>query len=179
MSDFTPTISDEQAMAIIARGVNRETRADGQRTLAYCKDAVDLRGFNIRKLSQRLEARAADKGETFNSDSYQSNVSNANGVTGLFDWDLPTFTTWLETQQVKSLSAIFKAFRQLFTEPKEPKTPKAGKAEGDNGDTDETKPLIEVVLSAIPHLTPEERQMVVEAIAALEAPVVTEEPVAA
>lgn len=161
MSDnFTPTISDEQAMNIIARGVTRQNKFDGQRTLDYCKDAVELRGFNVRKLSQRLEARAADKGETFNSDSYQSNISNANGIMGLFDWNLAEFTQWLETQSVKSMSAIFKAFRELFTEPKAKKPSKGDKPEADSEANADPQPLIDVVLSALPHLTAEERQMV-------------------
>jgi hypothetical protein len=161
MSDFQPTITEAQALQVIVQGVNREQRTDSDRTLAYCKDAAKLRGFNVRKLSQKLEARAEDKGETFNADSYQSNISNANGVMGLFDYDLEAFEAWLkETHGSKSLTAIFKAFRQLFTEPKETK-PKANKADGDKGDTPvEATPLIDVVLSALPLLTAEERQLV-------------------
>ncbi len=161
MSDFTPTITEAQALQIVVQGVNREQRTDLQRTLAYCTDATKLRGFNVRKLSQKLEARAEDKGETFNSDSYQSNISNANGVMGLFEYDLEVFEAWLkETNGSKSLTAIFKAFRQLFTEPKE-KPAKPAKAEGENKDDDApATPLIDVVLSALPLLTAEERQLV-------------------
>lgn len=161
MADFTPTLTEAQAMDVIRRGVTRETRQDFERTLAYCKDAVSLRGFNVRKLAQRLEAVAANDGKVFNSDSYQSNVSNANGIMGLFDYDLDAFKAWLETSPIKSMKAIFNAFRQLFTDPK-PAKPKAPKADGDNGDGEkgETMPLIDVVLAAIPLLTTEERALV-------------------
>ncbi len=184
MSDFQPTITEAQALQVIVQGVNREQRTDLQRTLAYCTDATKLRGFNVRKLSQKLEARAEDKGESFNSDSYQSNISNANGVMGLFDYDLEAFEAWLKsTNGSKSLTAIFKAFRQLFTEPKETK-PKAPKADGkDNADSAEATPLIDVVLSALPHLTAEERQLVAMLIIELDTKaddaVEADEPVAA
>ena len=182
MTDFTPTISDEQAMQIIVRGVEKQVRTDGQRTLDYCKDAIALRGFNVRKLSQRLEARASDKGETFNSDSYQSNVSNANGVIALFDWDLAVFTEWLNSQSTKSLQAIFKAFRELFTEPKAKKA-KSAKDEANKADeTSEPQALINVVLSALPLLSAEERVPVLEALIALDVvqdEQVVETPVAA
>lgn len=162
MADFTPTLTEAQAMDIVYRGVTRESKQDLQRTLAYCKDAVALRGFNVRKLSQRLEARAEDKGESFNSDSYQSNISNANGVMGLFDYDLEVFEAWLTTQNVKSLQAIFKAFRQLFVDPK-PAKPKADKPEGSEGEPKTETPQVEVVIAALAFLTPEERQLVVDA----------------
>lgn len=170
MSDnFSPTITDEQAMQIIARGVARDGKVEGQRTLNYVKDAIDLRGFNVRKLSDRLEARASEKGETFNSDSYQSNISNANGIIALFDWNLEVFTEWFNSQPMKSMSAIFKAFRQLFTEPKAKKPSKDGdKSDGKGEGETEAKALIDVVLSALPMLSPEERVQVLEALIALD-----------
>lgn len=161
MADFTPTLTEAQALDVIKRGVLRETKQDFQRTMAYCKDAVSLRGFNVRKLAQRLEAIAANDGQVFNSDSYQSNVSNANGIMGLFDYDLEAFEAWLSTSPTKSMKAIFNAFRQLFTDPK-PAKPKAPKTEGDKADGEpaDPKPLIDVVLAAIPLLTSEERALV-------------------
>lgn len=173
MADFTPTLTEAQALDVIKRGVLRETRQDSERTLAYCTDAVKLRGFNVRKLAQRLEAIAANDGQVFNSDSYQSNVSNANGVMGLFDYDIDAFKLFLNgrvateeleavpASPIKSLKALFNAFRQLFTDPK-PAKPKAPKTEGDkaDGESTETKPLIDVVLAAIPLLTSEERALV-------------------
>ena len=159
MADFTPTLTEAQALDVIKRGVQRETRVDSDRTVAYCTDSVKLRGFNVRKLSQRLEARAVDAGETFNSDSYQSNVSNANGVMGLFDYDLEKFKAWLADSPTKSLKAIFNAFRELFADPK-PAKPKADKPEAGSSEPVEATPLIDVVLSAIPHQTTEERALV-------------------
>jgi len=159
MADFTPTLTEAQALDVIKRGVSRETRVDSDRTVAYCTDSIKLRGFNVRKLSQKLEARAEDAGETFNSDSYQSNVSNANGIMGLFEYDLDKFKVWLADSPTKSLKAIFNAFRELFTEKKAPKNPKPTEADADATPA-EAQPLIDVVLSAIPHLTSEERLMV-------------------
>lgn len=167
MADFTPTLTEAQALDVIKRGVVRETRVDSERTLAYCKDAVALRGFNVRKLAQRLEAIAANDGKVFNSDSYQSNVSNANGIMGLFDYDLDAFKAWLETSPVKSMKAIFNAFRQLFTEPK-PTKPKADKPQASEaGEKTEGTPL-EVVLSLLPHLSADERTLVAMAIIELD-----------
>lgn len=159
MANFTPTLTEAQALDVIKRGVTRETRLDSDRTIAYCTDSVKLRGFNVRKLSQKLELRAEEAGETFNADSYQSNISNANGVMALFDYDLDKFKAWLAENPTKSLKAIFNAFRALFADPK-PAKPKADKPEGDSTEPAEATPLIDVVLSAIPHLTPEERQLV-------------------
>ncbi len=173
---YTPTLTEAQALDVIVRGVSREAKQDFQRTLGYCKDATSLRGFNVRKLSQKLEARAEDKGETFNSDSYQSNISNANGVMGLFDYDIEAFEAWLSTQVVKSLQAIFKAFRTLFVEPK-PAKPKAPKAEGEQNDGVEAAPLIDVVLSALPHLSAEERTLVAMMLIELDTAEADAEPV--
>ena len=161
MSDFTPTLTEAQAMDVVRRGVSREIRLDGERTLAYCGDSVKLRGFNVRKLSQKLEIKAEEAGESFNSDSYQSNISNANGIMGLFDYDLDAFKVWLESSSTKSMKAIFNLFRQLFADPKsaKPKNPKPNKGEAGEEPTEPT-PLIDVVLSAIPHLTAEERALV-------------------
>lgn len=169
MADFTPTLTEAQAMDVIKRGVARETRVDSERTMAYCTDAVKLRGHNVRKLAQRLEAIAANDGNVFNSDSYQSNVSNANGIMGLFDYDLDAFKVWLDTSPTKSMKAIFNAFRQLFTDPK-PAKPKADKPKGDNseaGEKTEGTPL-EVILSLLPHLTQDERMLVAMAIIELD-----------
>ncbi len=159
MADFTPTLTEAQAMDVIKRGVSRETRVDSDRTVAYCTDSVKLRGHNVRKLSQKLELKAEEAGEVFNADSYQSNISNANGVMGLFEFDLEKFQAWLKESPTKSLKAIFNAFRELFTEKKAPKNPKPNKDDADLAPT-ETTPLIDVVLSALPHLTSEERQLV-------------------
>jgi len=181
MADFTPTLTEAQAMDVIKRGVSRETRVDSDRTIAYCTDSVKLRGHNVRKLSQKLELKAEEAGETFNADSYQSNVSNANGVMGLFEYDLEAFKVWLEENPIKSLKAIFNAFRALFVEPKPAKS-KADKPEGDSTEPVEATPLIDVVLSALPHLTSEERQLVSMLIIKLdtaEADVETNETVAA
>jgi hypothetical protein len=157
----TTTLTEAQACVVIEQGVKREFRKDSERTLDYCKDAVKLQGFNVRKLAQKCEIRAEEKGENFNADSYQSNVSNANGVMALFEFDIVSFEEWLKTSDTKSLSAIFKAFRQLFVEPKTTKTKKdqTPDSEGAGEDTAKT-PLIDVVLSALPMLTAEERQLV-------------------
>ena len=159
MADFTPTLTEAQALDVIRKGVNREVRLDSERTLAYCTDSVKLRGFNVRKLSQKLELKAEEAGEVFNADSYQSNVSNANGVMGLFEYDLDAFKVWLADSPTKSLKAIFNAFRELFVEKKAPKNPKPNKGEAGDEPAEAT-PLIDVVLSAIPHLTAEERALV-------------------
>ena len=85
---------------------------------------------------------------------------------GLFDYDVDKFTAWLETSDTKSLSAIFKAFRALFTEPK----PKADKPKADpktaDGEAAET-PQVDVVIAALAFLTPAERHLVVEACVVL------------
>lgn len=155
----TPTLTEAQACIVVYNGVKREIRVDSERTLGYCNDSVKLQGFNVRKLAQKCEIRAEEKGETFNADSYQSNISNANGVMSLFDYDIVAFEEWLKTSDTKSLSAIFKAFRQLFTEQK-PKAEKKPKAESSNEADVDPQPLIDVVLSALPHLTADERQLV-------------------
>jgi hypothetical protein len=156
----TPTVTEAQALQIIKQGVMRDVKLDVSRTLAYCSDSVKLRGFNVRKLAQKLEARAEDAGEpTFNSDSYQSNISTANGVMGLFDYDLEAFKVWFDESPTKSLKAIFNAFRALFGPVKPPKPAKG--EEGENGDTNsEPTPVIDVVLSLIPQLTADERMLV-------------------
>jgi hypothetical protein len=165
----TPAVSEAEALQVVSRGVNREIRTESQRTLGYCSDAVKLQGHNVRKLAQKLEIRAEEKGETFNADSYMSNISNANGIMGLFGFDLDEFKAWLDESPTKSLSAIYKAFRTLFVEPK-PAKDKAPKADVDEtSDKIEGTPL-EVILSLLPHLSAEEREQVVEAIVALETP---------
>lgn len=154
-TSYTPTLTESQAIDIIVKGVTREVRTDSHRTLSYCKDATNLRGFSVRKLANKAE----DLGKISNSDSYQSNVSNANGIMGLFNYDLAVFGEWLATSDIKSLQAIYKAFRQLFTEPKA-KPAKPAETEGSNEGEVEAAALLDVVLSALPHLTAEERQMV-------------------
>lgn len=160
-SQTQTTLTEAQACTVVYNGVKREVRVDSERTISYCSDAVKLQGFNVRKLAQKCEIRAEEKGETFNADSYQSNVSNANGIMALFGYDLDEFKAWLETSPTKSLSAIFKAFRELFVEPKAPKNKKDQNPESENAGAEKAEtPLIDVVLSAIPHLTAEERQLV-------------------
>jgi len=170
MEDLTssaPTLTEAEALEVIKRGVLRDTKVENGRTLAYCTDSVKLRGFNVRKLAQKLEARAEDKGEVFNSDSYQSNISTANGVMGLFDYDLAEFSAWLETNPTKSLKAIFNAFRELFG-PVKPAKPAKGD-EGSEGETNtDPTPVIDVVLSLIPQLTADERMLVAMMIVELD-----------
>jgi hypothetical protein len=164
-----PTLTEAQALQIIKNGVTREVKFDVGRTLAYCTDATKLRGFNVRKLSQKLEIRAEEAGEVFNSDSYQSNISTANGVMGLFDYDLVGFTTWLETSTTKSLKAIFNAFRELFGPVKPPKPAKGDEgSDGDEGKNTDPTPVIDVVLSLIPQLTADERMLVAMLIVELD-----------
>jgi hypothetical protein len=158
-------LTEAQAIVVVEQGVKREVRKDFERTLDYCKDAVKLQGFNVRKLAQKCEIRAEERGETFNADSYQSNVSNANGVMGLFEYDLEAFEEWLKTADSKSLSKIFKQFRELFV----PKAEKPAKGSDEESSDDEgedkgsTEPLINQVLAALQHLTSEELGRVVEA----------------
>lgn len=160
MEQTQTQLTEAQACVVVENGVKREVRKDSERTLDYCKDAVKLQGFNVRKLAQKCEIRAEEKGETFNADSYQSNISNANGVMSLFEFDIDAFEEWLKTAESKSLSKIFKQFRELFAEPKEKKA-KAEKAEAEDGENSaDPQPLIDVVLSALPHLSAEERQLV-------------------
>jgi hypothetical protein len=194
MADFTSTLTEGQAMDVIVRGVTREVRTESTRTLAYCQDATKLRGFSVRKLANKAE----DLGKIANSDSYQSNVSNANGIMGLFDYDVKAFELFLngreaveasegveaveavEPSPIKSLSALYKAFRALFTEPKAPKArPEAGPKTAD-GEAAETA-QVDVVIAALAFLTPAERHMVVEACCVLgvELPDEVEEAVAA
>lgn len=176
MSDtsINPQITEAEALQVISRGVSRETRTEIQRTLAYCTDAVKLQGHNVRKLAQKLEIRAEEKGEKFNADSYMSNISNANGIMGLFEFDLDAFKVWLEEgAESKSLSAIYKAFRKLFAEPKpsnkdKDKAPKP-EVGGDAGEGANSATPIEVVLSLLPHLSEEELAQVAEAIGAMTA----------
>lgn len=167
-------LTEAQAIVVVENGVRREVRKDSERTLDYCKDAVKLVGHNVRKLAQKAEARAelareaAEQAGTevpasFNADSYQSNVSNAAGVMGLFEYDIEVFEAWLKTAESKSLSKIFKQFRELFTEQK-PAKDKAPQGESDAeiyGEADE-KPAIDVIMSLMPHLSVEELAQVVE-----------------
>lgn len=154
----TTSLTEAQAIVVVENGVKREVRKDSERTLDYCRDAVKLQGFNVRKLAQKAQVRAEDKGEVFNADSYQSNVSNAAGIMALFAWDLEAFAAWLETADSKSLSKIFKQFRELFTEAKPPKAKADGEAGDDSAGEDKgsTEPLINQVLAALEHLTIEE-----------------------
>lgn len=163
------TLTEAQACNVVYNGVKREVRVDSERTLDYCKDAVKLQGFNVRKLAQKCEIRAEEKGENFNADSYQSNVSNANGVMALFEYDIVAFEEWLKTAESKSLSKIFKQFRELFVDPKpaKTKTHKDQTPDSEGADVDPT-PLIDVVLSALPHLSAEERQLVANMIIELD-----------
>jgi len=170
MEDLTssaPTLTEAEALEVIRRGVTRELKVDVSRTMSYCSDAVKLRGFNVRKLSQKLELRAEEKGEVFNSDSYQSNISTANGVMGLFDYDLEVFKAWFDESPTKSLKAIFNAFRALFGPP--PKAKPAKSEEGSEGETNtDPTPVIDVVLSLIPQLSAEERMLVAMLIVELD-----------
>jgi hypothetical protein len=149
-------LTEAQAIDVVYRGVRREIRQDTQRTLEYCGDSVKLQGYNVRKLALKAQVRAEDKGEVFNADSYQSNVSNANGVMGLFDFDLDAFKIWLESDECtsRSLSKIFKQFRELFVEKAEKPTKNADEEVGE--DKGSTEPLINQVLAALEHLTIEE-----------------------
>lgn len=155
-------LTEAQAIVVVENGVRREVRKDSERTLDYCGDAVKLQGYNVRKLAQKAQVRAEDKGEVFNADSYQSNISNANGVMALFNWDLDAFKAWLETAESKSLSKIFKQFRELFADPKpaKDKAPKGSDEESAEDDKGSTEPLINQVLAALQHLTYEEIQLV-------------------
>jgi hypothetical protein len=171
MSEQTQTkLTEAQAIVVVEQGVRREVRKDSERTLDYCKDAVKLQGHNVRKLAQKAEARAElarDEAEangteipaSFNADSYQSNVSNATGVMALFEFDIEAFEEWLKTAESKSLSKIFKQFRELFADPK-PAKPKPETSDDDVPANEVETPLIDVVLSALPHLTADERAMV-------------------
>lgn len=158
-------LTEAQAIVVVENGVRREVRKDSERTLDYCKDAVKLQGFNVRKLAQKAQVRAEDKGEVFNADSYQSNVSNANGIMALFEYDIDAFSAWLEEADSKSLSKIFKQFRELFV-PKAEKAPaddnNQGEADSPEGDVGSDVPLIDQVLAALEHLTLEELQLVAE-----------------
>jgi hypothetical protein len=158
MSEHTQNqLTEAQACVVVENGVKREVRKDSERTLDYCKDAVKLQGFNVRKLAQKCEIRAEERGETFNADSYQSNVSNANGVMALFEYDIDAFTAWLATAESKSLSKIFKQFRELFVEKAEKPAKNADESGEDVGeDKGSTEPLINQVLAALEHLTIEE-----------------------
>jgi hypothetical protein len=172
------TLTEAQACDVVYRGVKRENKVDSDRTLSYCGDAVKLQGFNVRDLAKKCQVRAEDKGESFNADSYQSNVSNANGIMALFNYDLEAFKVWLETSPTKSLKAIFNAFRGLFADPK-PAKPKADKPEAGEPVDGEPTPLIDVVLSALPHLSAEERQLVAMMIIELDTAEADAEVVAA
>ncbi len=164
------TVTEAQALQIIKQGVTRDVKFDVSRTMAYCSDATKLRGFNVRKLAQKLEARAEDAGEpTFNSDSYQSNISTANGIMGLFDYDLDAFKVWFDENPMKSLKAIFNAFRALFGPPAKSKPAKGDgeDGEGENNNSEPT-PVIDVVLSLIPQLSADERMLVAMLIVELD-----------
>ena len=164
MSAQTQTqLTEAQAIVVVEQGVKREVRKDHERTLDYCKDAVKLQGYNVRKLAQKCEVRAEDRGETFNADSYQSNISNANGIMALFEFDLERFEAWLKTADSKSLSKIFKQFRELFADPKPAKTKPETSEDGEGDDKGSTEPLVNQVLAALQHLTMEEIQRVVDA----------------
>jgi hypothetical protein len=77
----------------------------------------------------------------------------------LFEFDIEAFEEWLKTAESKSLSKIFKQFRELFADPK-PAKPKPETSDDDVPANEVETPLIDVVLSALPHLTADERAMV-------------------
>jgi hypothetical protein len=158
-------ITEAQAVQVVVTGVNREVRVDTDRTMSYCKDAVKLRGFKVRELAYKADATGKLQGKP---DSYCSNVSNASGIMSLFEDDLEAFAEWLKDSPTKSLKAIFNAFRELFVEkPESEPGDEPADGAGDAGESEPT-PLIDVVLSALPHLTAEERVRVAEALIALD-----------
>jgi hypothetical protein len=159
----TPELTEAEAIQVIVRGVTREVRTESHRTLSYCKDATKLRGFSVRKLANKAE----DLGKIANSDSYQSNVSNANGIMGLFEYNLDEFSAWLETSETKSLSAIYKAFRKLFVEPK-PAKEKASNDDASESGAGNNVALIDQMIANLVHLTPEERVRLIEAAFAMD-----------
>ncbi|MCA1800631.1 MAG: hypothetical protein LC687_06525 [Actinobacteria bacterium] len=164
MEQTQTQLTEAQAIVVVEQGVKREVRKDSERTLDYCKDAVKLLGYNVRKLAQKCEVRAEDRGEVFNADSYQSNISNANGIMALFDYDLDAFEVWLKQAESKSLSKIFKQFRELFADPKPAKPkPEADEAGEGSEDKGSTEPLVNQVLAALQHLSYEEIQQVQQA----------------
>lgn len=164
-------LTEAQAIVVVENGVRRESKRDVSRTLSYCQDAVKLQGFNVRKLAQKAQVRAEDKGEVFNADSYQSNVSNANGIMALFAYDLEQFQAWLENEaESQSLSKIFKQFRELFTEPKE-KPVKPNNSSDNEGDAGSDVPLVDQVIAALEHLSVAELQRVAETAIAMTQPV--------
>lgn len=169
MEQTQTQLTEAQAIVVVEQGVRREVKMDSQRTLSYCTDAVKLQGFNVRKLAQKAQVRAEDKGETFNADSYQSNVSNANGIMALFEYDIDVFDAWLASDECtsRSLSKIFKQFRELFTEPKEKPVKASPGGENNDASTEEGSatdvPLVDQVLAALEHLTIAELERVVDA----------------
>jgi hypothetical protein len=159
--EVTPELTETEALAVVVRGVNREGRRDASQCKDLLHDACALRGQNVRKLATVAEA----KGKlTVGFESYLSYMSNAAGVAAMFEWDTDAIDAFLADTKW-GLRGLFNAFRELFG----PAKPVAeGDGEGDAGETGEPTPLIEVVLSALPHLTADERQQVAAAIIALD-----------
>ena len=161
--EVTPELTETEALAVVVRGVNREGRRDASQCKDLLHDACALRGQNVRKLATVAEA----KGKlTVGFESYLSYMSNAAGIAGLFEWDTDAIDAFLADTKW-GLRGLFNAFRELFgpAKPEADETPADG--EGEPGESEPT-PLIEVVLSALPHLTPAERQQVAAAIFALD-----------
>lgn len=154
MEQTSTTLTQAQAIQVVVRGVNREVKRGNAQARDLIHDAIRLQGFNVRKLATVAEANG-DLSVGF--DSYLSYMSNANGVAAMFEYDMEKVDAFLAETHLVGLSAIFRAFRDLFAEPKpaKPKTEKPASA-----DDSEKTPLIDIVLSAIPHLTREERTLV-------------------
>lgn len=160
-------LTTAQATRVIIDGVNRENRRGNEQVLALVRDAIKLQGHNIRKLAVLAE----NEGKlSVGFDSYLSYMSNANGIAAMFEYDLDAFQAWLDKCGMVGLSAIYKHFREAFG-PEKPAKPN-NKSDKDKDEVTSTETLngtpLEVVLSLLPHLTPEERVQVIEAAFAID-----------
>lgn len=150
MEDTTTELTEREAISLVIKGVNRESKRDANQARDLIHDAVALRDQNVRKLATIAESKGRLK---VGFDSYLSYISNAKGVAAMFDWDKEAIDAFMDETDLKGLTAIYKAFRDLFGPEKPEKEP---------------TPLIDVVLGHLEHLTPEERARVADAIWAMD-----------
>lgn len=160
--ETVPTLTPAQAEQVVVRGINREAKRGNAQAHDLVRDAILLKEHNVRKLATVAESKGQLK---VGFDSYLSYMSNAAGVAGMFNWDIQEFKQFLDETDLIGLSAIYRAFRELFGPAKPEKVPAEPAHESDPVDEDagSKEPLVDQVLAALPHLTYDEIALVVMA----------------
>ena len=166
----TSELTTAQAIQILVRGVNREGKRGNLQAHDLVRDAILLKDQNVRKLATVAEANDQDLPEDERKlrvgfDSYLSYMSNAKSVAAMFDFNLEAFEAFLAETKLVGLSAIFKAFRELFGPPAKPAKPREGDA--DKNEVSPEVPLIDQMLTNLQHLSVVELTVLYEVVGQL------------